>query len=200
MKAKNTYLKKVCTILAISGTALGAQAISTPIDGYISFSGSSTIDGTDFVTSTQFLSFDNVFVGSPATVSGDYLGTSGEAVDVTPWTWAPTTASTPINPLWSFMSGGITYAFDLSVMHEDYVSPTGLVLSGFGTAHITGAGVEKLDTSGRWNFSAQTLGESSFTFSSTTRAASVPEGGSTAVMLGGVVCCLGMISRKLKAS
>jgi VPDSG-CTERM motif len=47
-------------------------------------------------------------------------------------------------------------------------------------------GLEKLATTGLWNFSAQTLGLSTFTFSSTTTipAQSVPEGGSTVALLG----------------
>jgi hypothetical protein len=178
MKRKLTYIKAAGMILAIWGLASGAQAIPTPISGAISFSGSSTIDGDNFVTATTFLDFAEVTVGSSLTLSGDYVGTSGATVDLTPFTWSPSTASTPIDPLWSFTYGDNTYSFSLSVLHSDYVSPTSLLLSGEGTAHIVGPGVEKLDTSGIWNFSAQTLGESTFTFSSTTTVpVSVADGG-----------------------
>lgn len=77
------------------------------------------------------------------------------------------------------------------MLHSDYVSPTSLLLSGEGTAHIVGPGVEKLDTSGIWNFSAQTLGESTFTFSSTTTVP-VADGGATVALLGMALVALGL--------
>lgn len=197
MKTKHSYLKKVAIALAISGLVLGAQAIPTPIDGTISFSGSSTIDGNSFITATEFLSFNEVTVGSSATLNGDYVGTSGAAVTMTPFTWAPTTASTPINPLWSFTMAGITYSFTLDDLDQDFVAARSLLLSGFGTAYITGPGVDKLATSGIWNFSAQTMGLATFTFSSTTQAPlSVPDGGTTLAMLGSALFGFGVLKRK----
>jgi hypothetical protein len=198
MKTTGISLNIVCMILGIMGFALSGQAALTPIDGVISFSGSTTMDGTGFDEATQFLSFQDVFVGTPQVLTGDYLGTSGADVTVTPFVWAPTTASTPIIPLWSFVSGGNTYSFDLNVLHQDYASPGGLFLSGLGTAHITGPGSEKKATSGQWGFSAQTHGLSTFTFSSTTRVPvpQVPDGGATLSMLGGVLVGLGLMARK----
>ena len=156
------------------------------------------MDTTSFVTATRFTLFQDVSVGAPSALSGDYVGTSGATVTLVPFIWDPPTASTPLNPLWSFVSGGNTYSFDLSVLHEDFASPTGLLLSGLGTAHITGPGVEKLDTSGHWNFSAQTLGLATFTFSSTTTVPppAVPDGGASVVLLGGSLLGLGLMGRK----
>ena len=198
MKTNITSPKITSIILAISGLALSAQAISTPISGNISFSGTTTIDSTSCVTATRFLSFQNVVVGAPSALSGDYVGTSGAAVTVTPFIWSPPTASTPLNPLWTFVSGGNTYSFDLSILHVDYASPTGLLLSGLGTALITGPGMEKLNTTGTWDFSSQTLGQTSFTFSSTTTvpSAAVPDGGSTVAMLGASLLGLSIMKRK----
>ena len=198
MKTNITSPKITSIILAISGLALSAQAISTPISGNISFSGTTTIDSTSFVTATRFLSFQNVVVGAPSALSGNYVGTSGAAVTVTPFIWSPPTASTPLNPLWTFVSGGNTYSFDLSILHVDYASPTGLLLSGLGTALITGPGMEKLNTTGTWDFSSQTLGQTSFTFSSTTTvpSAAVPDGGSTVAMLGASLLGLSIMKRK----
>ena len=196
MKTTLSPPKTTCILLALAGFALSAQAI--PIAGVISFSGTSTINGTNFVTATKFIRFQDVFVGAESALSGDYAGTSGAAVTMTPFTWAPPMASTPINPLWSFVSRGTTYSFDLSVLHQDYASATGLLLSGFGTARITGSGVDKLDTAGHWNFSAQTLNVATFTFSSTTTVPppSVPDGGTTVLLLGGSLCGLALIKRK----
>ncbi len=74
-----------------------------------------------------------------------------------------------------------------------------MVLSGIGIAHITGPGIERLATAGKWNFSAQKQGLSTFTFSSSTTVTAppvgVPGGGSTAAMLGAVLIGLTMITR-----
>jgi len=188
----------LCAMLVISGFAMSLQAI--PITGNLSLSGTISMDGTSFVTATKFTSFEDVTVGGASALSGAYVGTKGAAVTVTPFTWSPPTASTPINPLWTFISGGNTYSFDLSVLHVDYASPTGLLLSGLGTAYITGPGLDYTETTGTWDFSAQSQGLSTFTYSSTTvvPAASVPDGGPTAVMMGASLVGLGMIRRKHK--
>ena len=187
-------------ILAISGFALSAQAVPIPISGNISLSGTITMNGPSFVTATAFTGFQDVTVGGPSAVSGAYTGTSGSAVTVTPFTWSPPTASTPINPLWSFIYNGDTYSFDLTVLHEDYASPSGLLLSGQGTALITGPGTQYLPTSGTWNFSSQSQGLTSFTYSSTTivPAQSTPDGGGTVAMLGASMIGLVLLGRKRK--
>ena len=187
-------------ILAISGFALSAQAVSIPIAGNISLSGTITMNGSSFVTATAFTSFQDVTVGGGSAVSGAYTGTSGSTVTVTPFTFSPPTASTPLNPLWTFIYNGDTYSFDLSVLHEDYASPTGILLSGLGTALITGPGTQYLPTSGTWNFSSQSQGLTTFTFSSTTivPAQTIPDGGATVAMLGASMIGLVMLKRKPK--
>ena len=196
MKSPISSLKTASIILAVAGFASNSPAI--PITGAISFSGTATADGSSFLTATKFISFQDVDVGAASSLSGSYTGTSGAAVTVTPFTWNPPTASTPINPLWTFVSGGNTYSFNLSALHLDFASTTGLLLSGLGTAHISGPGLDFQDTSGYWEFSTQTLGLSTFTFSSTTTTSNnVPDGGSTALMLGGSLLGLGAVGRKL---
>lgn len=187
-------------ILAVSAMALSAQATPTSISGDISLSGTISMNGSSFVTATAFTGFQDVTVGGPSAVTGAYVGTSGSAVMVTPFTWSPPTASTPINPLWTFMYNGDTYSFDLTVLHEDYASPTGLLLSGQGTAYITGPGTDYLPTSGTWDFSAQSQGQSSFTYSSTTLvpAVTVPDSGSTVTLMGASLIGLFVIARKQK--
>lgn len=184
-------------MLATSGLALSLHAAHTPINGTISFAGSSTIDGTAFDTATQFLSFDTVTVGTGPSVTGDYVGTDGAAVTMTPFVYAPPTTSTPVIPLWTFMSGGNTYSFDMNLLVVDDLMPDSILLSGFGTAYITGPGVEKLPTDGLWNFSAQTQGQATFTFSSTTSVPTpVPDGGATWAMLSSILFGFGVLKRK----
>jgi len=194
MKTNSLTLKAMSIALAVAGFALNSQAIPTFISGAISFSGTATMNGTDFISATKFSLFQDVTVGAESALSGSYVGTHDALVTMTPFTWSPPTASTPINPLWTFVSGGLTYSFDLSVLHLDFASPTGILLSGTGTAHITGF----LDTVGQWNFSAQTLKLATFTFSSTTTAIppAVPDGGTTAVMLGASFLGICFVGRK----
>ena len=198
MKTQFKYPKPIYVILALIGFTLSAQAVPTLIVGALSISGTATMDGTSFVSATKFTLFQDVVVGAASSLSGAYVGTQGAAVTLTPFTWAPPTASTPINPLWSFISGGDTYSFDLSTLHVDFTSNTGILMSGLGTAIITGPGTSFLNTTGEWDFSAQTEGLSTFTFSSTTTvpAPAVPDGGSTVSMLGAALCGLGWIGRK----
>ena len=198
MKTTSKYPIPKYIILALASFTLSAQAVPTLITGAISISGTSTIDGTSFVSATRFTSFQNVTVGAPSALSGSYVGTSGAAVTMTPFIWSPPTASTPVNPLWTFVSGGNTYSFNLGVLHADYASPTGLLLSGIGTAFITGPGLNFLATTGTWDLSAQTLNLATFTFSSTTSIPSVPDGGTTATLLGGSLFGLALIGRKQK--
>lgn len=184
-------------MLATSGLALSLHAVPTPIDGTISFAGSATIDATDFVTATQFTAFNAVTVGDPSGQTGDYIGTSGAPVTMSTFVWDPPTTSTPVLPLWTFMSGGNTYTFDMHILDVDAEAPDSILLSGFGTAFITGPGFDKLPTQGVWNFSAQTQGQATFTFSSTTSVPhSVPDGGATWAMLSSVLFGFGLLRRK----
>jgi hypothetical protein len=201
MKTKPTMTLTAASLL-LAGFPSNLMAIPTSIEGNISFSGSAMTDTSNLTTSTRFTGFEDVTVGSPSTTSGDYLGTSGSAVAMTPFTWDPVGASIPINPLWTFVSGGNTYSFNLNTMNLDFVSPTALILSGFGTASITGPGLEKLDTVGLGNFSGQTLDESSFTFSSSNvvpASSRVPDNGTTVAMLGLSLLGVGLVKRRIAA-
>ncbi len=197
MKNKSpTLLLSAIAIASLGVSGMVAQAVETTISGTLSFSGTATMDTANFVTGTAFTQFQDVVVGAASSLSGDYAGTSGAAVTVKPFTFNPAGASTPITPVWSFVSGGKTYDFDLSSIHVDYASATGILISGMGTAQITG----ELDTPGLWDFSAQTEGVSSFTFSSTATVpapSSVPDGANTALLLGGAFCGMAFLQRKM---
>ena len=198
MKTRVLSPSLALALMAIGAFTLSVQAVPTSILGDISFHGSAVMNGTSFSTATAFTSFTEVTVGSAATVTGDYAGTQDANVTMTAFSWAP--ASTPIRPLWTFTSLGKTYSFDLTSMHLDFASSTGILLSGLGVAHITGANSEKIDTEGYWDFSAQTLNSVNFTFSSSDKVpvprTSVPDGGTTVALLGGSVFGLAFLKRK----
>lgn len=178
------------------------QAVPTSIEGTVSFSGSATTDDANLANATKFTDFGTVTVGQESGLSGDYAGTAGAPVDFTPFTWDPVTASVPLNPLWTFDNGGNTYSFDLTSLSVDFVSSTALVLSGLGTAMITGPGMDKLPTSGLWNLSGQTQGgAASFTFSSssTVPTPAVPDGGATALLFGLSMLGFGLLKSRITA-
>jgi hypothetical protein len=197
MKTKPILALAVGTVLI---TALTGSVQAVPIAGVISFSGSASTDNSNLATATKFLTFGTVTVGQEAGLSGDYAGTAGEAVTFTPFTFDPVGASLPVAPLWTFMSGGNTYSFTLESLNVDFVSPDFLSLSGFGTASITG----KDDTVGLFLLSGQTFsGEANFTFSASAEVpapgTNVPDGGTTALLLGFSVLGFGFLRRKVAA-
>ncbi|HEX3797139.1 MAG TPA: hypothetical protein VH413_00445 [Verrucomicrobiae bacterium] len=179
--------------LTLGALGLTGTAQAGSISGTVSFSGTAVTDSANFMTSTRFLSFQDVFVGANSALFGDYTGTSGAAVTVTPFIWNPANASTPIDPLWTFTVGAKTYSFDISSIHEDFADPTGMLLSGMGTAFITG----ETPTSGEFMLSAQTIGVATFTFSSTTEVP-VPDNANTVMLLGGVLFSCALVQRKFK--
>lgn len=178
-------------------TAWNVSALPVPIWGLVSMSGTSTMNKKTVGAANQFTSFEDVVVVAPSGLSGDFVGTTGSAVGMTPFMWSPANASLPISPLWSYVSGGKTYSFQLTSLQVDFVSATGLFLSGAGTASITGPGADRIDTPGIWNLSAQGLGSFSSTFSSTTLVGTEPVAdGGTNLMLLGVTCIgFGLLSR-----
>ena len=149
-------------VLGISGL-LSYQASATLITGEISFAGSYTIDNTNLTLATRFLNFTGVTVSASPT--GDYFGLAGAAVVHSAFTFDPLPAGGVV-PLWSIPSAPGT-TFDLLTVRVDFESPSILLLTGTGTAHMAG----RDNTPGTWIMSANTLG-TTFSFSSTN--ASVP--------------------------
>ncbi len=107
---------------------------------------------------------------------------------MTPFTFNPFSSS--VIPLWTFMTGGKTYSFDLSSLTiSDQTSDT-LDLRGVGMLHITGFD----DTVGTWVFTANAGGQT-FSFSSSNTA--VPDGGLTVMLLGAGLASMSMLRRFL---
>ena len=143
--------------LAVS-SLLCAKTFAAPIVGEISFSGSYVVDNSNLSLATKFTSFGNVTVSLGPT--GDYTGLAGVSVTHSPFTFSPLPAGGVV-PLWSIPSQPGT-SFDLLTLSVDFKSPTILLLTGKGTAHMAG----RDNTPGTWILSANTLG-STFSFSST---------------------------------
>jgi hypothetical protein len=183
------------TLAAAGMMTLTAQAVQ--ITGHISFStasGTWTGGGGNVNTIDTITSFGTVEVNSS---SGDFSG----ILNNTPVTMGEplkfTAVVSIINPFWAV--GG--FEFDLlaitSITRDD--NPLGLdtlTLAGTGTIRDTVGSLE--DTIGIWAWSGEMNGTATFTFSSTTVASpSVPDGGTTVMLLGAALSGLGLFRRKL---
>ena len=192
-----TPLKTILTVLIIGLVSCGLfsqQAQAVPIVGGISLAGGYTTNTGNVNTATAFTGFPMVFVIS---VSGSYSGVgtgmSSPSVTMNPFTFNPFSGA--ITPLWTFMSAGNTYSFDLTALtSRQQTGNDTLTLFGTGTLHITGF----TDTPGNWNFTANQAGDT-FSFSSSNSAAGVPDSGSAVALLGIALAGIEGVRRALRA-
>ena len=156
------------------------------ITGGISFGGGFKTDTGNINTANAFKSFKSVFVVS---CSGDYSSVPVfTSVTQKPFSFDPFTS--PISPLWTFMTGGNTYSFDLLTLSIDHQGNNTLNLSGMGDLNMTGFDT----TTGTWVFTANQAG-GTFSFSSSDGA--VPDGGSALILFGLGLGGLEALRRKL---
>ena len=190
-----TPSKTILTLLVIGVVSCGLfsqQAQAVPITGGISLAGNYVTNTGNLNTATAFNSFPTVLVMS---VSGSYAGvptgTSSPSVTMSGFSFNPFSSS--VIPLWTFMSGGSTYSFDLTVL-SSRLQPgdNSLTLKGTGTLHITGF----TDTTGTWLFTAN---QASDTFSFSSSNGAVPDSGSAVALLGIALAGIEGVRRALRA-
>jgi hypothetical protein len=151
------------------------QAQGAMINGAITFAGGAVYDTTSLATATRVNTFSDVTVMSR---DGDFSSfvTVGDSVTMgSPYIFMP---STPTPGLWSV--GGFTY--DLATSTVVLQNADFLVISGTGT--ISGNGFDP--TPGTWSFTSQSPAANGvFSFSASDGATGgVPDGGTTAALLG----------------
>ena len=192
---KRYISKAVLTAGAIMGLAMTSQAVM--IDGSLSFSGTYTLDNNDLSLAKKFLTFTDVVVDDP---TGDYasVGQSYGPVTFVPFSFD----GTEILPfqLWTFSKAGVTYSFNSTSVVKEYAKPDGtsLVVDGVGIAYMTG----KDPTPGDWTVSANRAGKKpkyTFSFSASSDAFPVPDGGLTVTLLGLAMAGLGVVRRVVRA-
>jgi hypothetical protein len=190
-----TPSKTILTLLIIALVGCGLfsqQAQAVPITGGISLAGGYATDTGNINNAKAFTSFSSVFVTS---VSGSYSGVgtglSSPSVTMNPFSFNPFSAS--VTPLWTFMSAGSTYSFDLTVL-SSMLQPgdNTLTLKGTGTLHITNF----QDTAGTWVFTAN---QASDTFSFSSSNGAVPDSGSAVALLGIALAGIEGVRRALRA-
>jgi hypothetical protein len=186
MKNKWIMIAGVITAMAVTSV----QAI--PITGGISLAGTYTTDTGNLNTADAFTSFSQVYV---ANVAGSFLGAgitmySPGSVVMSIFSFNPFPAA-GVPTLWKTVAG--TFAsFTLSSPISIVQGNDALTLRGVGTLNLTGYDA----TPGNWIFTANQAG-GSFSFSSSN--GSVPDGGSTAMLLGAALSAVALLRKKLIA-
>ena len=175
------YLGVAALAFAVSSTASAAL-----INGAITFAGGVTLNSPSAGTATGVTGWDDPVVESR---SGDFAGftSEGDAVSlVSPWSFN----SGAVANFWSV--GG--FSFDLLSSSIVFQNSTFVVVSGTGT--LKGNGFE--DTVGTWSFSTQNPAANGV-FSFSASGASVPDGGTTAALLGAALVGLSLLARRRAA-
>ncbi len=189
---KTLYTVATTLFLAISlGTASAAH---NPINGAITFSGGAVLNSVNINTATGVASWVNPIVSSR---DGDFIGfanVGGNVALVAPWSFN----SGAINNFWSV--GG--FSFDLTSSTTFLKTANNLIVNG--TGFIKGNGYDS--TAGSWSLSSQSppagqiingVTTQVFSFSAASAATTtVPDGGTTAVLLGVSLLGLSLVSRR----
>jgi hypothetical protein len=192
---KNKWLTIAAVTAAAGGFAGVAQAI--PISGDITFAGGVTLNTSSAANATEVFAFTgNNGTGSPYVVSADgsFSGLAGDSATFAgDWLFN----SGAVAKLWSV--GGFT--FDLTSSHIAFQggSPAGVVVDGIG-AIIGPSGFDPEAMT--WSFSISDPGAGTpegLVFSFQSADGSVPDGGTTAMLLGLGVLGLGMLKKQIFA-
>lgn len=192
---KNKFKLIAGAVAALVGLSATVQAI--PISGQISFSGLAVLDSTTLTSATKFLSYSNSAGTTAFPTVGIHTGSysspllTGASATFTPFTFSPVTASTPF-VLWTFTIGVNTYSFKVNSLVVATQNSTFLNVIGTGIASITGF----TDTSGIFSITDTGSGGPTFTFGANT---TVPDGGTTVMLLGAALSGFALLRKKLTA-
>lgn len=189
----------MAAVAAVCGVAGVAQAVSTdPISGDITFAGGVTLDSASAGTATEVLSWTGPGgTGMPIVISdsGSFsgIGAGTQATFSSPWFFN----SGPVTALWSV--GGFTFDLTSSKIVFQGGSPAGVLVDGIGAVSGNGLPAEAMT----WEFATgDPSADGIFSFQvadGTTGGASVPDGGTTAMLLGLGVLGLGLVKKQMFA-
>lgn len=194
--------RKLLIIAAVTAAVcgLGGVAQAIPISGNITFAGGVELDTSSAGTATEVLAWTGTGgSGSPVVISADgsFSATVGDSATFSaPWFFN----SGAVSDLWSV--GGFT--FDLTSSHVIFQggSPAVVAVDGIGAVMGNGESPEAMT----WSFSTSDPGAAgvdalifSFQVAGGTTGASVPDGGTTAMLLGLAVLGLGLVKKQILA-
>ena len=189
-RTAKTALTTTASILAAAWLtpALHANELTGSI-GFGSF-GVDITGGTDLATATSFTVTDpfissetGVYTSAPLATTTTFNG----------FQFNPPVAS--VSPLWSFSVGAINYSFDATTVSAYYdATLRQWDIGGDGIAMVSGYSA----TPGTWNVNLSQSGATIVFDSSAAASPSVPDGGSTMLLLGGGFIGLTAMARKFK--
>ena len=191
---KSITLKYLASAAFASGLVLSTQAI--PITGNITMSGGATFNAASVNTATAVTSWAPADFVKSVNGFGGFVAINDTVTMGGAWTFLPA-PGTATPALWS-VDG---FTFDLT---SDIVSQGGgfINITGIGTISSTHAGYDT--TAFNWNFSSQdppagTPDHPVWSFSASTvqLPTGVPDGGTTAILLGAALTGLGLLRKKL---
>lgn len=205
--------KQLFTLAAAS--LLAAMSVSearaTTISGDIHFTGAGKLmlgavasdaanaDGIDFTNPVDIL--ETISTGAYAGLQAATQATFTDLMGGSAFGVVGTTGAFAVNPFWTFFDAGtgLTYTFSLTSVTSNGLTGSGpgiaRVISGQGIAMISGGTSTYVPTLGVWQLSTSG-NKASISFSS---FASVPDGGTTAAMLGLAILGIGVMRRRLMA-
>ena len=180
----NNSLFKIASALLIA-VGLTATSFANPISGNITFAGGVTLDSNSAGSATQVVSWVTPNVQS---VSGDF-GTYVSAGD-----------TVILNAPWSFNSGTVSNFWSVGGFKFDLISSS-IVFQGFGAVVVNGVGTASGNNfdpyAGTWSFTTQDRSANGvFSFSG---GSSVPDSGTTALLLGTALVGMSVVARRRKA-
>jgi len=188
---KNNWINKIKVAAAVTVVVcLTGIAQATPITGNIGFSGAVQLNSATANSATAATAWFNTVA---ATTSGSFVGivNNGDAVAMT--------GATP----WSFNSGALANfwsvdGFTFNLTSSSIFSQVGGFLNVVLAGTVTGNGFTTTAFNGTFQVAdpASSLPQ---TFTSRLSFNSVPDGGTTVMLLGGVLMGLGLLKRKLLA-
>lgn len=158
--------------IAAFSLALAAPAFALPITGDVDMAGRFSTDTGNLATATA-LSFSLAWTTGGTGTYAPIAGTWNE-VSYTPFTFSPSLVG-PVNPLWQFSSGAISYSFVMDSIEVRSQTASSLGLFGWGTLYVTGYD----PTPGVWDFSGSSINGR---FKFTSESANVPEPGMLALL------------------
>lgn len=172
--------------VALLTLAVAGGAFAATIQGNITFAGGATLNTNSVNTATGVTTWEDTIVVSRDGDFATYLDAGEDVALFAPWTF---NSAGPVLDFWSV--GG--FSFDLTSSFVSFQSSGALIVKGSGWTHGNGFDA----TPGTWNFTSQNPSAGGvFSFSAASaHPTSVPDGGTTAALMGAVLIGLGVIAR-----